>query len=54
MPSPAPAPDGFTHADADVNGVRLHYVIGGSGPAAVLRGHLIWDTRYSVGHGGDR
>ncbi|QHC18857.1 alpha/beta fold hydrolase [Streptomyces sp. GF20] len=36
MPSPAPAPDGFTHADADVNGVRLHYVIGGSGPAVVL------------------
>ncbi|WP_406187426.1 alpha/beta fold hydrolase [Streptomyces sp. NBC_01006] len=36
MPSPAPAPDGFTHAHADVNGVRLHYVIGGSGPAVVL------------------
>lgn len=36
MPSPAPAPDGFTHAGADVNGVRLHYVIGGSGPAVVL------------------
>ncbi|MFB8353017.1 alpha/beta fold hydrolase [Streptomyces niveus] len=35
-PAPAPAPDGFTHADADVNGVRLHYVIGGSGPAVVL------------------
>ncbi|MFJ7242992.1 alpha/beta fold hydrolase [Streptomyces olivaceus] len=36
MPSPSPASDGFTHARAEVNGVRLHYVIGGSGPAVVL------------------
>jgi pimeloyl-ACP methyl ester carboxylesterase len=28
--------DGFTHHYADVNGVRLHYVSGGSGPAVVL------------------
>jgi pimeloyl-ACP methyl ester carboxylesterase len=32
----APAPDGFTHAVADVDGVQLHYVVGGSGPAVVL------------------
>ncbi|MEU5700052.1 alpha/beta fold hydrolase [Streptomyces aurantiacus] len=36
MPRPSEAPDGFSHAYADVNGVRLHYVIGGSGPVAVL------------------
>ena len=28
--------DGFTHHFADVNGTRLHYVSGGSGPAVVL------------------
>ena len=39
----APAPDspvaelnGFVHRYANVNGARLHYVVGGSGPAAVL------------------
>ncbi|MFJ2213397.1 alpha/beta fold hydrolase [Streptomyces sp. NPDC101062] len=37
----APAPDGFEHAVADVgdgdgDGLRLHYVAGGSGPAVVL------------------
>jgi pimeloyl-ACP methyl ester carboxylesterase len=36
MTSPAPAPEGFAHAHADVSGVRLHYVIGGSGPVVVL------------------
>jgi pimeloyl-ACP methyl ester carboxylesterase len=36
MTSPAPAPEGFAHALADVDGVRLHYVSGGSGPAVVL------------------
>ncbi|ASQ98264.1 alpha/beta fold hydrolase [Streptomyces sp. 11-1-2] len=36
MSPPAPPPEGFAHAHADVNGVRLHYVIGGSGPAIVL------------------
>ncbi len=28
--------DGFVHRSAEVNGVRLHYVIGGRGPAVVL------------------
>jgi len=28
--------DGFSHRYADVNGTRLHYVIGGEGPAVVL------------------
>lgn len=28
--------DGFRHEDAQVNGTRLHYVVGGSGPAVVL------------------
>jgi pimeloyl-ACP methyl ester carboxylesterase len=36
----APAPAGFEHAVADVgdgvDGVQLHYVVGGSGPAVVL------------------
>ena len=36
MTSQAPAPDGFQHAVADVNGVGIHYVAGGSGPAVVL------------------
>jgi pimeloyl-ACP methyl ester carboxylesterase len=27
---------GFTHRYADVNGTRIHYVIGGAGPAVVL------------------
>lgn len=42
-PAPPPADDGpvdelagFTHRHADLNGVRLHYVIGGSGPAVML------------------
>ena len=29
-------PDGFEHRMAEVNGVRLHYVVGGKGPAVVL------------------
>ena len=33
---PSAAPDGFEHRMAEVNGVRLHYVIGGRGPAVVL------------------
>ncbi|MER5348304.1 alpha/beta hydrolase [Streptomyces mirabilis] len=36
MTSPSPAPSGFAHAYADVNGVRLHYVSGGTGPVVVL------------------
>ncbi|MEU3985341.1 alpha/beta hydrolase [Streptomyces sp. NPDC026672] len=28
--------EGFTHRYADVNGTRIHYVIGGEGPAVVL------------------
>ncbi|MFI1212727.1 alpha/beta fold hydrolase [Streptomyces sp. NPDC020802] len=36
MTSHVPAPDGFQHAVADVNGVDIHYVAGGSGPAVVL------------------
>ena len=28
--------EGFTHRYADVNGTRLHYVVGGQGPAVVL------------------
>ncbi|WP_166459631.1 alpha/beta fold hydrolase [Amycolatopsis pithecellobii] len=35
-PLRGPDLDGFSHAYADVNGVRLHYVIGGDGPAVVL------------------
>ncbi|RYY59458.1 MAG: alpha/beta hydrolase [Chitinophagaceae bacterium] len=34
--SPAPAPDGFKHEMATVNGIRIHYVKGGSGDALVL------------------
>lgn len=34
--SPMEAPSGFAHGDAEVNGTRLHYVAGGSGPAVVL------------------
>ena len=32
----AAAPEGFEHRAAEVNSVRLHYVIGGRGPAVVL------------------
>ena len=32
----ATVPDGFEHRTVAVNGVRLHYVIGGRGPAVVL------------------
>lgn len=32
----AAVPEGFEHRTAEVNGVRLHYVIGGKGPAIVL------------------
>ena len=28
--------DGFTHRYAEVNGTRIHYVIGGEGPAAAI------------------
>ncbi len=39
-PAPAAGPvtdlAGFRHAYADVNGTRLHYVVGGQGPAVVL------------------
>ncbi|GHH59297.1 epoxide hydrolase [Streptomyces umbrinus] len=35
-PVQAVVPDGFSHGYAQVNGVRLHYVSGGSGPAVVL------------------
>ncbi|MDQ3361823.1 MAG: hypothetical protein M3534_09180 [Actinomycetota bacterium] len=31
----AAAPEGFEHRTAKVNGVRLHYVIGGKGPTVV-------------------
>lgn len=34
--APVNGMDGFTHHYADVNGTRIHYVIGGSGPAIVL------------------
>ncbi|HEU4411792.1 MAG TPA: alpha/beta hydrolase [Polyangiaceae bacterium] len=34
--TPAAPPAGFAHAFAEVDGVRLHYVIGGQGPALVL------------------
>ena len=39
-PAPAAGPvadlAGFAHAYAEVNGTRLHYVVGGQGPAVVL------------------
>ena len=36
---PAEGLDGFTHRQADVNGTRIHYVIGGEGmPVALLHG----------------
>lgn len=35
-PPAGAVPGGFTHRDADVNGVRLHYVIGGEGDPVVL------------------
>ena len=34
--TPARPPAGFEHRDADVGGVRLHYVIGGAGDPVVL------------------
>ena len=34
--TPAPPPAGFEHRDAEVGGVRLHYVIGGAGDPVVL------------------
>ncbi len=34
--SHAAAPKGFTEHDATVNGTRIHYMVGGSGPAVVL------------------
>jgi pimeloyl-ACP methyl ester carboxylesterase len=34
--APAAPPAGFAHAFATVDGVRLHYVVGGQGPALVL------------------
>jgi pimeloyl-ACP methyl ester carboxylesterase len=33
---PAPAPLGFQHATATVDGVTIHYVIGGKGPGVVV------------------
>lgn len=43
LPGPVPPPegpvagmDGFSHRYAEVNGTRLHYVVGGEGPAVVL------------------
>ncbi|ANZ37016.1 hypothetical protein BBK82_13995 [Lentzea guizhouensis] len=36
MTAPAPAPEGFEHAYAEVNGVQMHYVTGGEGPLVVL------------------
>ncbi|MGW1048752.1 alpha/beta fold hydrolase [Streptomyces sp. NPDC001118] len=41
LPAPAPGSaaerlEGFTHRYADAGGVRLHYVIGGQGPAVLL------------------
>ena len=35
-PAPATTVAGFSDKFADVNGVRIHYVIGGKGPAVVL------------------
>lgn len=32
----APPPDGFTEATADVNGISMHYVIGGRGEPLIL------------------
>ncbi|WP_165906294.1 alpha/beta hydrolase [Streptomyces sp. Z26] len=34
--APMAAPPGFRHGDTDVDGVRLHHVTGGDGPAVVL------------------
>jgi pimeloyl-ACP methyl ester carboxylesterase len=36
LAAPVAALPGFRHAYAEVNGTRLHYVIGGEGPAVVL------------------
>ncbi|MFD5512151.1 alpha/beta fold hydrolase [Streptomyces sp. NPDC127051] len=36
MTAPIPAPEGFEHARADLDGIRVHYVAGGTGPAVVL------------------
>ena len=33
---PVVTPDGFTHRYAEVNGTRIHVVIGGDGPAVLL------------------
>jgi pimeloyl-ACP methyl ester carboxylesterase len=35
-PNTVAAPEGFEHRVAEANGVRLHYVTGGKGPAVVL------------------
>ncbi|MBC8114327.1 MAG: alpha/beta fold hydrolase, partial [Candidatus Saccharimonas sp.] len=34
--SPVEGLEGFTHRYANVNGTRIHYVIGGQGPAVVF------------------
>ena len=34
--TPVEGVDGFHHCYADVNGARIHYVVGGNGPAVVL------------------
>ena len=36
---PAPPPAGFTHRTADVNGVNMHYVVGGDGPEVIILLH---------------
>ncbi len=36
LPECGSVPAGFSHRSVDVDGVRLHYVIGGRGPAVVL------------------
>ncbi|MFF9206546.1 alpha/beta fold hydrolase [Streptomyces sp. NPDC014986] len=36
MTAPTPVPAGFEHAWADLDGIRIHYVEGGTGPAVVL------------------
>ena len=47
--SPAPLPTGFTEATTHVNGIELHYVIGGSGePLVLLHG---WPQTWYCWHG---
>lgn len=47
--APAPLPDGYTSATAKVNGVRIHYVTGGTGePLVLLHG---WPQTWYAWHG---